>query len=586
MKILKLLNEKFLFILLILISSQVVFSQEAVDIWNIQESNSKKNKTIGDSDNSNINNVNKVLTTNDSTNKNIVAISEDLNLVKDSNKIIGIFDPEKNDLSIDMWSNTDGQEFIKTLNKILELDLSEDSNKILNITLMTNTYSPKKNITFEEFINFKTKWLIKNADLNLIENYLQKNNTLELNNDLIKYFVEYNLSKTDLEAACSIFDNDLYIDNDYLLKFKIYCLMNNNKVEESLLQLDLLQEAGFSDSFFEKSLFKLIGYDNSSEIGINESNILNFHLSHRINKEFSFEPDINSPKFIWRYLSSANLLDNIDEVDLENKEKILALEKAAHDKNYDEDQLFSIYEKFLFNINQYLNIRETYKLLHPVEGRALLYQGALIFDEPSKKISILQDLKKSFEDSGTEHAFEKKLSDLLLKIEEDKVPSNFTKFYNKNLKTSSISSNSIKIDNKIIHQSKLLKYFSGEISLNETQKNLEKIFKDTVKKNKNYIFSTKDIIIIESLKSDGIEIPSKYKSLYEVQKPKIPKQIQIYIDNGEIGMGLLKMVELIREDKISDLGSESLYFIIDTLNQLKIKKLRNSIILDVVPFRV
>ena len=51
-------------------------------------------------------------------------------------------------------------------------------------------------------------------------------------------------------------------------------------------------------------------------------------------------------------------------------------------------------------------------------------------------------------------------------------------------------------------------------------------------------------------------------------------------------MGLLKMVELIREDKISDLGSESLYFIIDTLNQLKIKKLRNSIILDVVPFRV
>ena len=51
MKILKLLNEKFLFILLILISSQVVFSQEAVDIWNIQESNSKKNKTIGDSDN-------------------------------------------------------------------------------------------------------------------------------------------------------------------------------------------------------------------------------------------------------------------------------------------------------------------------------------------------------------------------------------------------------------------------------------------------------------------------------------------------------------------------------------------------------
>ena len=51
-------------------------------------------------------------------------------------------------------------------------------------------------------------------------------------------------------------------------------------------------------------------------------------------------------------------------------------------------------------------------------------------------------------------------------------------------------------------------------------------------------------------------------------------------------MCLLKLVELVREDKIGDLGSESLFFIIDTLNQLEIKKLRNTIILDVVPLKV
>ena len=48
-----------------------------------------------------------------------------------------------------------------------------------------------------------------------------------------------------------------------------------------------------------------------------------------------------------------------------------------------------------------------------------------------------------------------------------------TKFYKKNLKTSLTSTKSIKINNKVIHQSKLLKYFSGESSLNETKKNLE-----------------------------------------------------------------------------------------------------------------
>ena len=74
--------------------------------------------------------------------------------------------------------------------------------------------------------------------------------------------------------------------------------------------------------------------------------------------------------------------------------------------------------------------------------------------------------------------------------------------------------------------------------------------------------------------------------MYNITKPEIPQQIQKYIDNDEKGMSLLKLVELIREDRIKDLGSDSLYFIIETLNKLKINKLRNSIILDVVPLKV
>ena len=82
---------------------------------------------------------------------------------------MGIYDPEINDLSIDMWKKTDGVRLSETLNKIFELKLSNDSRNILNISLLTNSYSPTNNISFEEFVNLKNKWLIKNADLNLVE---------------------------------------------------------------------------------------------------------------------------------------------------------------------------------------------------------------------------------------------------------------------------------------------------------------------------------------------------------------------------------------------------------------------------------
>ena len=584
MKILKLLNDKFLIILLIFFVAQNVNSQEAVDIWNLEKKAFSTKEILEKTKTNNEIDVN--ISENKILRKNNVDISDDANSLSDVNNIIGIYDPKKNDLSIDMWSKTDGIILSEFLNKILSLDLSKDSHNILNIALLTNAYIPSKNISLEEFINFKIKWLIKFNDLNLIEEYLVKNTSLKFNDDLIKYYVDENLSKTDLNSACKIFENNFSITNNYLLKFKIYCLLNDEKIEESLLQLDLLQEAGFKDNFFEKGVFKLIGYEENIEDEINDQNILNFHLSHRLNSEFVYEPNISSPKFIWKYLSSANLLTSIEDVELENKNKILALEKATHDKNFSEEKLFAIYEKFLFNVNQYLNIEESHKLLDPIEGRALLYQGALIYDEPKKKISILKNLKDSFKKSGTEKAFEAKLSNFLTNIDEGEVPSNFTKFYDKNLKTEFKTIKSIKINNKIIHQSKLLKYFSGESSFDETKKNLENIFRDTVRKDKNYIFSTKDIIIIESLRADGIEIPNKYKSLYDVQKLNIPEKIQEYIDNEETGMCLLKLVELVREDKIGDLGSESLFFIIDTLNQLEIKKLRNTIILDVVPLKV
>ena len=107
-----------------------------------------------------------------------------------------------------------------------------------------------------------------------------------------------------------------------------------------------------------------------------------------------------------------------------------------------------------------------------------------------------------------------------------------------------------------------------------------------IKKNKNYFFSTKDVILVESLKSDGIKILKKYDDLYEIENSNMPEDIQKLINNNDIGMVLLRLVEVIGQDELNNIGSETLYFIISALNQLNIDKLRNKILLKVLPLKV
>ena len=86
-----------------------------------------------------------------------------------------------------MWSNSDGSILKKLFKNIDKFDLSRDASEILNISLLTNAYYPNKNITEEEFLKFKSNWLIKESNLELIEEYLIKNQITNLHPELMKY---------------------------------------------------------------------------------------------------------------------------------------------------------------------------------------------------------------------------------------------------------------------------------------------------------------------------------------------------------------------------------------------------------------
>ena len=129
-----------------------------------------------------------------------------------------------------------------------------------------------------------------------------------------------------------------------------------------------------------------------------------------------------------------------------------------------------------------------------------------------------------------------------------------------------------------------MNYFLNKTSLPRVEKETNDLLKK-IKKNKKYSFSKKDIIIIESLKSDGVQILKKYNRLYEY-KLSIPSDINSMIVNGETGLVLLKIADIIGEDEIENLDLDSVSFIVGIMNELKIINLRNEILLEVLPLKV
>ena len=587
MRILKLLNKKYFSIIIIFLLSSVnvIAEDQPIDIWNIDkkaiETTSEaisSNEIIGVTAESNIYNM--------QVDKKKSSIKLDQELASKEIKIVGLYDPADYGLSMDMWSNSDGLILKKLFKNIDNFDLSADASEILNIALLTNTYYPNKNITEEEFLKFKSSWMIKESNLELIEQFLIKNQATNLHPELMKYVVDQYLSQSDVKKSCEIFSKIKEpLENEYLTKFNLYCLINYGKNEEAQLILDLQKELGFKDDYFENKINYLFGYVDEANKDISESSILDFHLAHRTNPEFEFEPKKETPKLIWKYLSASNLLFNIQDIEITDIDKISTIEKATHDKNYSEKELFDFYKKFQFTINQLLNAKQSYKSLASIEGKALIYQRVLLAEEPKLKIELIKILKDIFESEGIGNAFDVELKNFLKQIDIEDVPSNFTTFYNEHKNDKEIINKKIKYNNKILHQSKLVNYFNGDYAKSKIEEDLNKYLKK-IKKNKKYFLSKKDIIFLEALKSDGIQISKKYDDLYKVNQSEMPADIQAMIDNKEIGAALLRVIEVIGPERIEDIDEDTVYFIINTLNQLNVDSIRNKLLLKVLPLKV
>ena len=256
MKILKLLNSIYLSIVLIIffITLNVKAEDKPIDIWNIDKD--KIEETQSNADQKILENNNIGLPQTSIFDLQLENQTDSVQVTKSLNskevKIIGLYDPEDYDLKIDLWSNSNGDQLKYLFSNIDKIQLSKDASELMNILLLTNSYNPEINITEDEFLRIRSNWLIKNKDRELIEEYLIKNQVLNIHPNLSRYLVDQYLSEANIEKACEIFSqNSEAINDEYLFKFNLYCLINSGKTEEAQLILDLKKELGFFDEYFE-----------------------------------------------------------------------------------------------------------------------------------------------------------------------------------------------------------------------------------------------------------------------------------------------------------------------------------------------
>ena len=74
--------------------------------------------------------------------------------------------------------------------------------------------------------------------------------------------------------------------------------------------------------------------------------------------------------------------------------------------------------------------------------------------------------------------------------------------------------------------------------------------------------------------------------MFNFDQSNIPTDIQLLLTNNEIGMVLLRLIEIIGEDDLENLDPDTLYFITSILNKLNLDSIRNKLLLKVLPLKI
>ena len=579
----KLKSSRFLYCLLILLLHFTPLkSEEKIDIWNNKEKNqSKENQDKINEKNSQKLNLDSIKTIE--LNQNIRIEDESVINNRIENKIFGIYDPAENDFNLNMWSSTNGDDVKSSLKRLEKIKLSKTANEIIDKILLSFSYAPN-NMSDDEFADLKIDWLVKNQRSDLIESFLKQNKEFKSKSKAVQFLVDENIAKANISEGCKkIRFIDAKVKDSYLEKFKIYCLVFNDKKAEAQLLLDLLREQKQSDKFYDDKINFLLGVTEKTTSKISEKNLLNFYLSSITAKEFNFKPNKNTKEEIWKYLNASNLIKLEDASD---KNRLKELEVAANAGQINQETIFKIYQQVPFTLNELINAKNIYQTLEESDARPLIFQKYLLCEDSDTKMEYLLLLEDLFKKENLINVYSKFLSDKIRDIGIENISERYQEVaQNRIINDDEFLLGKIKYNDKILHQSKIIKYYIEQENEKKIQKDIDKIFKK-ISKNRKYFYSAKDLALADSLISDGFTLPSSFDYKELSKKYGIPNNLLKLIDNKQNAFLALKIVEIIGEDEPYQLDPEIIYFITNLLNKMNLKKIRNIVFNSALPLRI
>ena len=570
-------------LLIIFLFSTPLKSEDEIDIWkknNTEEKESTQiNKKINKEETQKLN-FDSIKTIE--LNQKIEITDGPLKENSQEAKVFGIYDPADNDFDLNMWSSTKAEDIKSSLKRLEKIKLSKTADEILERILMSFAYSPR-GMKEDEFTDLKINWLIKNQRTDLIENFVKQNKEFKSKSRAVQYLVDDNIAQADISEGCKkIKFIDKEIKDAYLEKFKIYCLVFNNKKSEAQLLLDLLREQNQSDKFYDDKINFLLGVSDKTSKKINENNLLNFYLSSITNKDFNFKPNKNTKKEIWQYLNASNL---IKVEDISDKERLNELELAANKGQINKDIIFKIYQQVPYNLSELINAKDKYQNLQGIEARSLIYQKYLLSEDNESKMEYLFLLEELFKKENLQNIYSKFLSDKIQEIGIENISERYQEIaQSRIIRDDEFALGKVKYNDKILHQSKILKYYFENENEKKVQKDIDKIFKK-ISKNRKYFYSAKDLALIDSLINDGFSLPSNFDYKNLAKKFDIPKNLLKLIENNQNAFLALKIVEIIGEDEPNELDPETIYFITNLLNKMNLKQIRNLVFNSALPLR-
>ena len=209
----------------------------------------------------------------------------------------------------------------------------------------------------------------------------------------------------------------------------------------------------------------------------------------------------------------------------------------------------------------------------------------MLSESDESKLEYLFLLEDLFKKADLINIYSKFLSDKIQEIGVENLPDNYKETaISKIVSEDELLIGKVKYNDKILHQSKILKYLIEGENKKKVQKDIDKIFK-RINKNKKYFISAKDLALADTLITDGFTLPSNFKYNKLSEKFDIPKNLLQLIDKDQKAFLALKIVEIIGEDEPYQLDPETIYFVTNLLNKMNLVTIRNKVLNSALPLR-